>query len=121
VALTQQQEVALAVIFDIAEQISNHYVLDDEFDCQTNEYWLQTVIDSLPENHELTQLYDKLEAELSDYFIDNEGRTRRTAQVEQYAKSLPDTPKARIVCGEQDSFGWLTGVFIYKTWRCVYG
>ncbi len=75
-----------------------------------------TQSDYLTDEENSTSKIEELSAQASGIFISSEGQTEYTVFLALYSAN-----KYRIVPGEQDSFGWLTGVIITPKGRIVYG
>ncbi len=70
-----------------------------------------------PTNEEnVTPVITELSNEASGIFIDDVGQSVYTTFLAIYSAN-----KYRIVPGEQDSFGWITGVIVTPKGRIVYG
>ena len=68
------------------------------------------------DNTEYDALYDKIQAYADAALITANGQAKFSAHRKLEAQS-----SYRVVCGEKDSFGWLTGVIITSKGRIVYG
>lgn len=75
-----------------------------------------TQSDYLTNEENITPVITELSNEASGIFISNAGQSVYTTFLAIYSAN-----KYRIVPGEQDSFGWLTGVIITPKGRIVYG
>ncbi len=75
-----------------------------------------TQSDYLTDEENATPVIQELSVEASEIFISNAGQSVYTTFLALYSAN-----KYRIVPGEQDSFGWLTGVIITPKGRIVYG
>lgn len=72
--------------------------------------------DYLTDEENATPVVQELSVEASGIFISNAGQSVYTTFLAIYSAN-----KYRIVPGEQDSFGWITGVVITPKGRIVYG
>lgn len=72
--------------------------------------------DYLTDEENSTSKIKELSAQASGIFISNAGHSVYTTFLALYSAN-----KYRIVPGEQDSFGWITGVVITPKGRIVYG
>lgn len=72
--------------------------------------------DYLTDEENATPVVQELSVEASEIFISNAGQSVYTTFLAIYSAN-----KYRIVPGEQDSFGWITGVVITPKGRIVYG
>lgn len=72
--------------------------------------------DYLTDEENSTSKIKELSAQTSGIFISNAGQSVYTTFLALYSAN-----KYRIVPGEQDSFGWITGVVITPKGRIVYG
>lgn len=72
--------------------------------------------DYLRDEENATPVITELSNEASGIFIDDVGQSVYTTFLAIYSAN-----KYRIVPGERDSFGWITGVIITPKGRIVYG
>ena len=77
---------------------------------------IATPRDYLTDEENATPAITELSNEASGIFIDDVGQSVYTTFLALYSAS-----KYRIVPGEQDSFGWITGVIVTPKGRIVYG
>ena len=77
---------------------------------------IATPRDYLRDEENATPLIQELSVEASEIFISNVGQSVYTTFLALYSAN-----KYRIVPGEQDNFGWITGVVITPKGRIVYG
>lgn len=75
-----------------------------------------TQSDYLTNEENVTPVIEELSNEASGIFIDNVGQSAHTTFLAIYSAN-----KYRIVPGEQDNSGWLSGVIITPRGRIVYG
>ena len=77
---------------------------------------ITTQSDYLTNEENATPVIQELSVEASEIFISNAGQSVYTTFLALYSAN-----KYRIVPGEQDNFGWITGVVITPKGRIVYG
>ena len=77
---------------------------------------ITTQSDYLTNEENATPVIQELSVEASEIFISNAGQSVYTTFLALYSAS-----KYRIVPGERDNFGWITGVVITPKGRIVYG
>ena len=77
---------------------------------------IATPRDYLRDEENATPLIQELSVEASEIFISNVGQSVYTTFLALYSAN-----KYRIVPGERDSFGWITGVIVTPKGRIVYG
>ncbi len=72
--------------------------------------------DYLRDEENATPVIQELSVEASEIFISNVGQSVYTTFLALYSAN-----KYRIVPGERDNFGWITGVIVTPKGRIVYG